>query len=626
MAKLDLTKQFYEIAKAAGPGDYSSIYQHQAQASMAISQNWQRTIENVEKQMAARNAYLGKIRANFENIGREMLQKLSSTGAGGNDETLNTALFDTSFDYFQDLADEYEAVSTYGGRDTRENKKARMLIEAKAVKAVNILTRLRADIVTMSTKASSGAYSAGGNGNGVKLEVITRIMNQGNYDDVEPIWSEDGLTFRVTTDKHGVLELNAGDLLGSLKGPAYNTEGKWIGLGGKAQKLGTIENSFWNQDEWNSEVLKMLEDAKSNDEITAFLNDPHFGSKNSFADDLVKSKELLAISISPTLLNQVNENIIQYDEEHTDFTGWLQDTDGDGLDLKDLVDNPDVEKDQGELNMRLLMRALTQPDAPGYNEGTTFDVAKNYYTNQLRQQFDVGKETLRKQELNKVFEEEGKTIDTHDGKKNNKDVMATVEKVNTYTAFFDWKGKKWSPIGGDAWISSEWEEDTYTADTTPVTRETLLGSKLIIPQHLWGTTTTFTPTEDKFLVSQPAQEQINNVLSNVSLGSKPSFGKENYLFKYEQNVVARTLTNQFGRPNKHTPGWTFEEAGGARDWITAILWDSNGNKLVSKKFKVDKRGRTDKHVKKVESDFINWLKTQTKQLVPEEQIRNRAQE
>ena len=60
MAKLDLTQQFYEIAKAAGPGDYSGIYQHQLQSQLAISQQQQKTMELVMARVAQRKAVLGR--------------------------------------------------------------------------------------------------------------------------------------------------------------------------------------------------------------------------------------------------------------------------------------------------------------------------------------------------------------------------------------------------------------------------------------------------------------------------------------------------------------------------------------------------------------------------------------
>ena len=648
MAKLDLTQQFYEIAKAAGPGDHTNIYKDQLESQLAISQQQQKTMELVMARVAQRKAILGKIRTNFETIGKETLQKLASTGAGGNDETLNNTLFDRSFDYFQKLADEYVSVSSYGSQDSKEDKKARMLIEAKAVKAINIITRLRADIVTMSGLAADGTYSANGTG-AAALDVLTRIMNQGDYDDVEPIWSDDGLTLRVATERWGTVDVDANHLRETLENPAWNMQGGWINLAAKAETTGQIKESVWQQDNWNSEVLKALEQARMDGELKAFYSEPHHGSENAYKDDLTKNQQIALLSITPELFTEITADMIQANQDpNNGFNGFYKDANNDGfIDRKDFIDNPEIDRDSGELNMFMLMDALTDPGAPGYNEATSFAVASNYYTAQLKQNFDLGKEKLRIGEQAKIFEKEGKSVHAQGAGRDKSDVMDKIENINTYTAFYDWKGKKWMPTGeGDRWSSSEWSEPgykgQYSEESTDFTisTEELLGGEFKIAEHLWGTMKQFTPGRNKFMVNPDAQAQVNKVVSNTSLGvdkkdmeddnpNKLAFNLEKNLFNYEQKTVARKLKKEFGRPGKRTPGWDFKPTGSLGDYVTATLWGWNEQKtelvkIAEEEWKVDKTGQ--RKSAKAEAKFIKWMKKQTNELVPGEQIRNRAQE
>ena len=469
--KMDLTKAFYDLAKAQGPGDYSKIYQQDALSSLGVTTAITEAGLKYMEAAQLKNAYDGKLKQEFTKTGKATLLKLKLAG-------LNDTIFNSLYDQFDGLAGEYVAAN-----DVRDEK-LKASIEAKAVGIIGTITKFEGDLVTISSLLESKNFSAGATGTKM-MEALNAISNQeGAYsDDVKISWDASGLNFSVNTPTYGTVNINSKDILNHFHKNPNASEIELIGTAGEA-KTAAENGNPWDDAMINMKAADVVKTAVSNNEFKAFCTEKLFGSNKSYADQLLDHPDIKNATFTTWgfKTHDVSHGVDTTQVHFPSKVEGLTDATEDGVITREDFEGDDAVSLQ---NKELLIGALTDPENPAFNESIAYPLLEKHLNILFNQQKDKGNIAYNTAQNKKIFKDMTGKIRAMELERPIIEVQGKIDAINSGTEFWDWgskggKGRLWTPVPGevDMWVNN--------SDTNVYTREQVLAEQLKIDAAYWG--------------------------------------------------------------------------------------------------------------------------------------------
>ena len=493
---MDLTKVFYDLAKAQGPGDYSKIFQQDAISSLAVPAAITESGIKYLQAMQLKKLYDKKIEAEFFKTGKQALVKLQSEG-------LNSTIFNSFYDRLAGTTSQFVAANSAG------DEKAKIKVEAETLSIINTMAKFKSDLVAMATLLEDNNFAGTATGTQMK-EVLNAIMKQdaAYSDDVEVFWDETGLNFNVTTTT-GIVNVNAKDLLGHFKQKPNASEGLLTGDAGEAEATAATGNP-WDDDKIDLQSSEIVRTAWESNEFKAFCTEKLFGSENSYADQLFDHPDIKnATFTSWGITNygsqsghdalgvgdgQFGQYIIEDIGEGDDIYGTSKSFIPATLDLADVtgdhvINRSDFEGEVGRDNKDKLINALTDPDHPAFNEELAKKLLRSHVDSLLHEQTQKGNVKYHTAQNKKIFKDMTGKIRAMELERPGEEVKGKINAINTGEEFWDWgakggRGRFWPPVPGkiDTWVNNS------KADIgKEFTREQVLAEQLKIDSAWWGT-------------------------------------------------------------------------------------------------------------------------------------------
>jgi hypothetical protein len=153
------------------------------------------TIKQKEKEKVEYNNELKEgQRSGFQTAANKINSRLSTYDKGGREAGLHSSIYDVTYDYVEQLKEEFEKYNTVGSADNPENKKKRMEIMGRLQQIQQSSQNFRKDLLTIGklfgeeldiTQFHKGIPT-------LDLAIGSEILNMdGNYDNVQTVWEAD---------------------------------------------------------------------------------------------------------------------------------------------------------------------------------------------------------------------------------------------------------------------------------------------------------------------------------------------------------------------------------------------------------------------------------------------------
>ena len=280
----------------------------------------------------------------------------------------------------RELQDEFEAVNTYGKRDTVENERARMRISGELKRVINQAIEVR------STLGLLGQDTKMWNNGAIKGDIIAmkRMFNVDNIDkddNVSVSFVDDKLTFRV------INHLMDGDL--STGDVSYNME----------QLRKNIPQTDLKAD---AVILKTISSAGEQAKEHGRQNQKNFDEQefyNIFSNQVQTKEDFTNLafrrlqnvhqkSFRNNLLDDMNIAIDTMDVTFKDMFESMDKFKDGVINSKDIEGLSDADREVFENNYKQMIDVLTDVDNENFSLERSRDLLAGYFTNFAQQKYD----------------------------------------------------------------------------------------------------------------------------------------------------------------------------------------------------------------------------------------------
>jgi hypothetical protein len=284
------------------------------------------------------------------------------------------------------LQAEYEKYNTYGKKDTSENEKARIKLEASLQRVINEAINVRGDFMKVGNNVDNWNTAGVTQPN---IAPMTQVMNfvsgKGEHGGTTVDFSDDGrLTFTTDDGQDGFISMNSGDMLG------------WVPA---------IDTGF-DTNVHNPTLKNTIDQAKKDDGVSNFNSD---GVKAKYSRVITSKEdwnnvysrvigETGDLSFKDSLLDDPNiplsviENMFYKDDEtktmhpeYEDLYNYFKKLDEEGVTDGEFT-SADAEGLEGdkltefEQNVLAMQDALTNVENPAFVLSTSVDLFADYNT------------------------------------------------------------------------------------------------------------------------------------------------------------------------------------------------------------------------------------------------------